>query len=199
LTNALAYGVIQLSVNSDISIQLLFKEIKMTIVSKSLTSKVIKLFHGEGETLAKIRATQDQAIQAVLDAMLIACDKPKAEFMKGNAKTNPARAEVKEMFDGIVSATCSKASATQYQSAFWIAFEKGIPFSRDLVNKKSDDKKTESTPKAGKVESTTMESLTATLQKALHQCVLLNQTILKGALLDAILETIPDFVETPAK
>lgn len=172
----------------------------MTIVSKNLTSKVIKLFQNEGETLAKLRTTQDMAINAVLDAMTLACDKPKAEFMKGNAKTNDARREVKEMFDAIISPTCAKSSANQYQSAFWIAFEKGVAFQRDLVNKKSDAKKdatakAESTAKAGKVETTDMAALTLTLQKALHQCKLLNQSILKGALLDAIVESIPDFVE----
>ena len=43
----------------------------MTIVSKNLTSKVIKLFQGEGDTIAKIRTEQDKAINAVLDAMTL--------------------------------------------------------------------------------------------------------------------------------
>jgi hypothetical protein len=170
----------------------------MTYVSKNLTSKVIKLFHGEGETLAKIRTTQDQAIQAVLDAMTIACDKPKAEFMKGNAKTNKAREQVKEMFDAIVSPTCSKASAAQYQSAFWIAFEKGIPFQRDLVNKKSDDKKTDATKtaKSGKVTSTSRTDLDKTLSKALAQARMLGLTEFAADMLDLCIESLDDFKET---
>ena len=166
----------------------------MTIVSKNLTSKVIKLFHGEGETLAKIRTTQDQAINAVLDAMTIACDKPKVEFMKGNAKTNDARREVKEMFDAIVSPTCSKASAAQYQSAFWIAFEQGIAFQRDLVNKKSDDKK-DATAKAGKVTSTSRTELDKTLSKALAQARMLGLTEFAAEMLDLCIESLDDFKE----
>ena len=166
----------------------------MTIVSKNLTSKVIKLFHGEGETLAKIRTTQDQAINAVLDAMTLACDKPKVEFMKGNAKTNDARREVKEMFDAIVSPTCSKASAAQYQSAFWIAFEKGIAFQRDLVNKKSDDKK-DATAKAGKVTSTSRTELDKTLSKALAQARMLKLNEFAAEILDLCIESLDDFKE----
>jgi hypothetical protein len=166
----------------------------MTIVSKNLTSKVIKLFHGEGETLAKIRTTQDQAINAVLDAMTIACDKPKVEFMKGNAKTNDARREVKEMFDAIVSPTCSKASAAQYQSAFWIAFETGVAFQRDLVNKKSDAKN-DATPKAGKVTSTSRTDLDKTLSKALAQARMLGLTEFAAEMLDLCIESLDDFKE----
>ena len=171
----------------------------MTYVSKNLTSKVIKLFHGEGETLAKIRGDQDKAIQAVLDAMTLACDKPKAEFMKGNAKTNKAREQVKEMFDAIVSPTCSKASAAQYQSCFWIAFEKGIPFSRDLVNKKSEAKaettKAE-TAKSGKVISTTRVELDKTLSKALGQARALGLTEFAATMLDHCIESLDGFKET---
>ena len=82
-----------------------------------------------------------------------------------------------------------------------VVIEKGIPFTRDLVNKKAEAKaeantpKTE-TPKAGPVEKTDMPALIATLQKALHQCTLLNQSMLKGALVDAIVEFIPDFTES---
>jgi hypothetical protein len=166
----------------------------MTIVSKNLTSKVIKLFHGEGETLAKIRTTQDQAINAVLDAMTLACDKPKVEFMKGNAKTNDARREVKEMFDAIISPTCSKASAAQYQSAFWIAFEQGIAFQRDLVNKKSDDKK-DATAKAGKVTSTSRTELDKTLSKALAQARMLGLTEFAAEMLDLCIESLDEFKE----
>ena len=76
-----------------------------------------------------------------------------------------------------------------------------MPFSRDLANKKAEAKaeantKAEATAKAGKVEVTDMPALIATLQKALHQCTLLNQTLLKGALLDAIVEFIPDFTDS---
>ena len=175
----------------------------MSVINKSLVSKVITAFKGEEKKLAAIRADQDKAIQAVLDAMLLAADKPKAEFMKGNAKTNPARAQVKEMFDAIVGPLCSKASATQYQTAFWIAFESGVEFSRDLNNKKSAAKSEASTKgeadskaKSGTVTTTTVAELHKTLSKALAQARILNQSIFAADLVDLITDTWPEFKET---
>jgi len=168
----------------------------MTIVSKNLTSKVIKLFQGEGDTIAKIRTEQDKAINAVLDAMTLACDKPKELFMKGNAKTNEARREVKEMFDAIVSPTCSKSSAASYQSAFWIAFEQGIAFQRDLNNKKENAGEKSSEPKSGKVTSTSRTDLDKTLSKALGQARMLGLTEFAATLLDHCIESLDDFKET---
>jgi hypothetical protein len=168
----------------------------MTIVSKNLTSKVIKLFQGEGDTIAKIRVEQDKAINAVLDAMTLACDKPKELFMKGNAKTNEARREVKEMFDAIVSPTCSKSSAASYQSAFWIAFEQGIAFQRDLNNKKENAGEKSSEPKSGKVTSTSRTDLDKTLSKALAQARMLGLTEFAADILDLCIESLDDFKET---
>ena len=167
----------------------------MTYVSKSLVSSVFKAFEGEAKAIAKARTDQDKAIQAVLDAMILACDKPKEIFMKGNAKTNDARREVKEMFDAIVSPTCSKSSAASYQSAFWIAFEKGIPFQRDLNNKKEGDAKP-ATPKSGKVTSTSRTDLDKTLSKALAQARMLGLTEFAATLLDHCLESLDGFTET---
>jgi hypothetical protein len=116
--------------------------------------------------------------------------------MQGNAVKNDARREVKEMFDAIVSPTCSKASAAQYQSAFWIAFEKGIAFQRDLVNKKSDDKKADATAKAGKVTSTSRTDLDKTLSKALAQARMLGLTEFAATMLDHCLESLDGFKET---
>jgi hypothetical protein len=168
----------------------------MTIVSKNLTSKVIKLFQNEGDTIAKIRVEQDKAINAVLDAMTLACDKPKEIFMKGNAKTNEARREVKEMFDAIVSPTCSKSSAASYQSAFWIAFEQGIAFQRDLNNKKENAGESVATPKSGKVTSTSRTDLDKTLSKALAQARMLGLTEFAATILDHCLESLEGFKET---
>lgn len=147
---------------------------------------------------------QNKAIQALVDAHLLACTTTKAEYMKGNSATNEARGEVKALFDTLVSKEYIKStSAQQYQQCFWIAFETGVPFARDLVNKKAEAKaeagKAEAKAKAGKVEVTDMPALVATLQKALHQCTLLNQSMLKASLIDAIVEFIPEFKETPTK
>lgn len=175
----------------------------MTVINQSIVSKVIKSFEGEAKKIAAIRADQDKAIQAALDAMVIACDKPKAEFLKGNAKTNEARGQIKAMFDAIVGPACSKASAASYQTAFWIAFETGVPFSRDLNNKKTESKKSggaggesDSKAKTGTVTTTTVAELHKTLSKALAQARILNQSIFAADLVDLIADTWPDFKET---
>jgi hypothetical protein len=171
----------------------------MTVINQSIVSAVIKSFDKGAKALDKIRVDQDKAIQCALDAMLIACDKPKAEFLKGNAKTNPARGQIKGMFDAIAEAGfISKSSAASYQTAFWIAFESGVPFQRDLNNKKESDNtgtKTEK-PKSGKVETTDIPALHKTLSKALAQARLLNQSIFAADLVDLITDTWPDFKET---
>jgi hypothetical protein len=154
--------------------------------------------------LADSISKQNAEIQKLVDAHLLACTTTKAQYMKGNSATNEARGEVKALFDTLVAKDYIKStSAQQYQQCFWIAFETGVPFARDLVNKKAEAKaeagKAEAKAKAGKVEVTDMPALVATLQKALHQCTLLNQSMLKASLIDAIVEFIPDFKETPTK
>jgi hypothetical protein len=152
--------------------------------------------------IAESVSKQNAEIQKLVDAHVLACATTKAEYLKGNSKTNEARGEVKALFDSLVSKEyISKNSAQQYAQCFWIAFETNVPFSRDLANKKAEAKaeantKAEATAKAGKVEVTDMPALIATLQKALHQCSLLNQSMLKASLIDSIVEFIPDFTES---
>jgi hypothetical protein len=174
----------------------------MSVINQSLISNVIKSFEGEAKAVAKARTTQDKAIQATLDAMLIACDKPKALFMKGNAKTNEARGQIKAMFDAICEkGFISKSSAASYQSAFWIAFEQGIPFQRDLNNKakpesESTGEATPKPPKNGDVVQTDIPALHKTLSKALAQARLLNQSLFVADLTDLIVDVWPEFKET---
>jgi len=173
----------------------------MSVINQTLITSVIKSFEGEAKAVAKARAIQDKAINQALDAMWIACDKPKAEFLKGNAKTNPARGQIKAMFDAITEAGfVSKSSAASYQSAFWIAFEQGIPFQRDLNNKK-DKPEGESTgngkpPVTGGVSSTTRTDLDKTLTKALAQARLLGLTEFAADMLDLCLDRLDNFQET---
>lgn len=146
---------------------------------------------------------QNKAIQALVDAHIIACDVPKAEYLKGNAATNEAKKEVKALFDKLANAEyISKASAATYQTCFWIAFETGVPFSRDLHNVKTKAKadataKVDDTAKkAGKVETTTIAEMHKTLSKALAQARILNQLTFAAELLDCIVDTYPEFKET---
>jgi hypothetical protein len=174
----------------------------MSVINQSLVAAVIKSFEGEAKAIAKARAGQDKAIQATLDAMLIACDKPKALFMKGNAKTNEARGQIKAMFDAICEkGFISKSSAASYQSAYWIAFEQGIEFQRDLNNKKDKDTSESgeaktSTKASGAVQSTSRKDLDKTLSKALAQARLLGLTDFAAEVLDLCIDRLDGFEET---
>ena len=171
----------------------------MSVINQSLIAAVVKSFEGEAKAVAKARALQDKAIQTALDAMVIACDKPKAEFLRGNAKTNPARGQIKAMFDAITEAGfVSKSSAASYQSAFWIAFEQGIEFKRDLNNKKDKpegEAKTSATA-SGAVQSTSRTDLDKTLSKAMAQARLLGLTEFAGELVDLCIDRLDGFKET---
>lgn len=171
----------------------------MSVINASIVNAVIKSFEGEAKAIAKARASQDKAIQSALDAMFIACDKPKAEFLKGNAKTNEARGQIKAMFDAIVEkGFISKSSGASYQSAFWIAFEQGIEFSRDLNNKKSEAKGEAkiSTKASGAVQSTSRTDLDKTLSKAMAQARLLGLLDFAADLVDLCQDRLDGFEET---
>jgi hypothetical protein len=170
----------------------------MSVINPSIVQAVVRSFEGEAKAVAKARIVQDKAIQGALDAMFIACDKPKAEFLKGNAKLNEARGQIKAMFDAIAEAGyISKSSAASYQSAFWIAFEQGVEFKRDLNNKKDKPEATAAKPpKSGDVSKTDIPALHRTLSKALSQARLLNQSLFAADLTDLIVDVWPDFKET---
>jgi hypothetical protein len=173
----------------------------MSVINQSLVSAVIKSFDKGAKTMDKVRQDQDKAIQAALDAMFIACDKPKAEFLKGNAKTNPARGQIKAMFDAIAEAGyITKSSAASYQTAFWLAFDQGIPFQRDLNNKKSEGDSTGTgeakPPKNGAVQSTSRKDLDKTLSKALAQARLLGLLDFAADMFDLCQDRLDGFEET---
>jgi hypothetical protein len=174
----------------------------MSVINQSLVAAVIKSFDKGAKTLDKVRQDQDKAIQATLDAMTIACDKPKALFLKGNAKTNPARGQIKAMFDAICEAGyISKSSAASYQTAFWIAFEQGVPFQRDLNNKAKPESESTgeaktSTKASGAVQSTSRKDLDKTLSKALAQARLLGLTDFAAEVLDLCIDRLDGFEET---
>ncbi len=181
---------------------------KSTKAPSSLTivSAIINKFAEGKKALEALEATsiieQDAEIQKLVDYHLVTCTTTKALYMKGNSATNPARKEVKDLFTKLSEMGCfDKGSIKTYQGCFWIAFEKGVPFGRNLANEKTATKKAETakkdaTPKAGKVEVTTIEEMHKTLSKALAQGRMLNQLVFVPALLDFIVEHYPDFKET---
>jgi hypothetical protein len=170
------------------------------VVNPSFGAAILKSFEGEATAIAKARVAQDTAIQKMMDAFIIACDTDKPTFMKGNAATNAARFQVKQVFDALAEkGFVSKSTAASYQSAFWIAFEQGIPFQRDLNNKKETPENVgggAEKPRSGPVEKTDIPALHKTLSKALAQARLINQRDFAADLVDLITDTWPDFKET---
>jgi hypothetical protein len=180
------------------------------VVSVSVTNAVIKTFGSTDTKLTKVLATiqgeRSKSINLMLDAFWVACDKPKDIFLKGNAATNPARAQVKGVFDAIVEAGhLTKATAATYQTCFWIAFMDGVAWTPDLANKKTEGKKPPEdgdgagggkTPPTGTTQSTTRTDLDKTLTKALAQARLLGLTDFAADMLDLCLDRLDNFQET---
>ena len=175
---------------------------KFTPIMEAIVSTFETTVGKEKALQAKNVKLQNVEISKLVDAHIVANDKPtKAEYMKGNSATNEARKEIKTLFEGLATAGfIEKSTVKSYQNSFWIAFEQGVPFNRNLANKKSADKKAEATKtesvKAGKVEVTTIAEMHKTLSKALAQARILNQSIFAAELIDFILITYPDFKET---
>jgi len=173
----------------------------MSIISKTVVDSIVRSFKKEIDAKEGFVKAQDKEIQKALDLMWVSCTTDKASFVKGNAKTNEAKGEVKALFEMLASKEyISQASAKTYQTCFWIAFEKGIPFARNLHNKQTADKqskaKTDEGKKAGAVSTTTIEELHKTLSKALAQARLLEQKLFVSDMLETIADYWPDFKET---
>lgn len=173
------------------------------VVSPAIVSGALKAFkdsHGKlNKVMASIASDRSKAVNQVLDAMFIACDKPKDAFMKGNAATNAARYQVKAMFDAIVEAGHLESSTGKsYQTCFWVAFENGVAWSPDLNNKKTADKQAgEASAKAsGAVQSTSRTDLDKTLSKAMAQARLLGLTEFAAELVDLCVDCLDGFKET---
>ena len=172
------------------------------VINTTLTNAIINAFTGK---VAALNAMQDKTIQKAVDAMRVACSVPVAEFLKGNAKTNPARGQVAAMFTEIVTAGgLSKSAANNYATSFWVAFEQGVPFQRTLFEsgrkaKVAATDKTPDTKKAGAVRETNRAELDKTICKMLEQARLIGLTEFAALVLDVCVECLDKFTETPAK
>lgn len=113
-------------------------EERKTVITDKVRKAIAAAVAKELITSAKLAAETDALIQKAVDLHIIAADVRKAEYLKGNARSNPARAEVKEMFESLFPGNTK--TAAQYQSCFWLAFETGTPFSRSALNTKSKAK-----------------------------------------------------------
>jgi len=168
------------------------------ILSSSLVNSVVSKFGKEQKLLVDIRADQDKGFQQCLDAMTIACTGSKAEFMKGNSKSNTARAEVKALFDKLVEGKfLAKSSAAMYQSSFWMAFENGVPFKRDLASKAKPE--TVKTPGQSKTVSVTRENLVKSINATVAMAKALGLTMFAQEITELAQDSIDDFKMEDAK
>lgn len=175
-----------------------------SIINPKVASTTIGLFAREVKQRTEITAKQDAALQQVVDGLNVSRTVSKAEFSKGTSANNPARAEVKALFDAIQEAGgLSKSMVANYQLSFWIAFNHNIPFARSLFNSYNADgsakmpkEKGASEPKAGKVTTTTRTEADKTLSKALAQYRVLGLTEFAANMLDLALESLDGFKET---
>ena len=174
-----------------------------SIINPKVASTAIGLFKREVIQRTEITAKQDAALQQVIDGLNVTRTVSKAEFSKGTSANNPARAEVKSLFEAIKEAGgLSKSLVDNYQLSFWIAFNHNIPFSRSLFNQynadgsvKAPKEKGKAEPKTGKVKETTRAELDKTLTKALEQARLLGLTEFAATLLDHCIESLDGFKE----
>ena len=161
----------------------------------SQASDAMALLDGAYENAAAVRQRE---ITRIMDSMSLRRNVPMAEFLKGNARTNPARADIKAFFeactlDGLLG-DLTPATARCYAGAYWVCFEAGIEFSPSAANDKSKEKA------AGKVKAPAgkkvdVESYGKALAKCLAMARLLQRNDDASALLDMIVEIDPEFVE----
>ena len=166
-----------------------------TIINSTIVKSIVTSFGKEAKVVANVRTEQDKCIQKALDAMLTACTVVKSEFLKGNATSNPARAEVKAIFDALVEAKfIAKASGAMYASSFWMAFESGAAFKRDLASKAkpTTDSKT---PSPKRTVNASRENLDRVLTQALKMARDLGLKEFAADVLDVCIDSLADFKE----
>jgi len=178
-------------------------KLSLSLVSASIAKDVIVSARKEIEGIVKLETATDTAITKLADHFTIICKVSKAEFAKGTAVKNPAKAEVKAIFE-----EAFPKSAKDYQTAFWFCWLNGFEFKRSAFKKGTQAKMLEDAgkqvpetkskadaQKAGKIESTDRKALDATLSKAIKQARLLSLTGFAADILDLCLESLDGFKE----
>ena len=145
----------------------------MSFFNSALVKEIVGAATNEKKGVAALVAETDGQLQKALDVVTLQCKVSKAEYMKGNSKTNAARAAVNELMATVGKAAGWGDSAQRnYGTSFWMCFKSGVAFDRcAYMGDRSKDKKTGS--KAGSTTTTTMDSVVTTLKKAIQQAELM--------------------------
>jgi hypothetical protein len=105
------------------------------------------------------------------------------------------------VIDSVAQGLMEEKTFTEYAQSAMRALHFNLGFTPTLKNNKdyklpwSKKVSTDTTKKAGKVETTDMPAFFATMKKAISQARLLNQALTVGLLLDICIELDPEFKE----
>ena len=160
------------------------------------------LFTESAAAMAALDAAESNAVEVrareitrIADSMRMRMTVPMAQFLKGNAATNPARADIKELFEALtadgVLGEISPNTASMYASNYWLCFEEGIPFDVSARNKKVATAKLKGTA----TKKVDVEKYGKELIKVLAMARMLQRNDDASALLDMIVTIDPEFVE----
>lgn len=171
---------------------------KNTIPSFDNRAKIIiDAFKGFDKAQSKLSDTVATTMQKHVDefAILVGRDKKACEMLR----TSIVDSQI--VIDADASGLMQKKTFTEYAQSAMRALHFNVSFLPTLKNNAdyklpwSKKASTDTTKKAGKIETTDMPAFFATMKKAISQARLLNQALTVGLLLDICIELDPDFKE----
>jgi len=167
--------------------------VSFNVAAKTIISAYAAMDKAVGKTRDAIQIT----MQGFCDTWLVANGKS-IESCKALGKTIR---ESEIVIKVVASGAIDKKTFTEYAQSAMRAVYHGVAWEAGLKNNPDyalpgGKASTAADKKAGEVSTTTIESAHKTLQKAISQYRLLNQSLLVASMLDAIQEFYPDFKES---
>jgi len=158
---------------------------------------IISAYAAMDKAAGKTRDTIQVSMQKFCDSWLIENGKS-IESCKALGKTIR---ESEIVIKVVASGAIDKKTFTEYAQSAMRAVFHGVAWEAGLKNDPAyalpgGKVSTPAVEKAGKVSTTTIEAAHKTLQKAISQYRLLNQSMLVAAMLDSIQEFYPEFKES---
>lgn len=168
--------------------------------SSAVTKAVKAAFSKADKAEAQAKAERNKAGQAMVDALILACDQAdKAKYWKASGALDACKAVFQD-------AGLSESAVRNYPKSVRLAFIHGVEYRSDLFQAKAqveagikaaDAEPKAKPPKSGAVTSTTREDLDATIRKLLVQARLLSLEGFAAEVLDLALDRLEGFTETP--
>jgi len=174
----------------------------MTVTIKPLS------FNVAAKTIISAYAAMDKAVGKTRDAIQVAMQQFCDAWFTANGKTiesvkvlGKTIRESEVVLKVVASGAIDKKTFTEYAQSAMRAVYHGVAWEAGLKNNPDyalpgGKVSTPKDKKAGDVSTTTLEGAHKTMQKAIAQYRLLNQSMLVAALLDSIQEFYPDFKES---